>query len=79
MVEKICPTISPIVFSELSTFVSYCQMIFKNTVESGIIVGKSRHVILAGSFNLLRLLPNNVIIAATNYYNIIMITIWASS
>ena len=29
------------VLSELSTFVTYCQMIFKNTVESGIIMGRS--------------------------------------
>ena len=38
------------VLSELSTFVAYCQMIFKNTVESGIIIGKIKHVILVRSF-----------------------------
>ena len=41
-------------FSVLSTFAR-----FKNTVESGIIIGKSKHVLTAGSFNLLRLLPSN--------------------
>ena len=54
------------VFSELSKIVTYCQMIFKNTVESGIIIWKSKYVMLAGSFNLLRLLPSNVIIVRTD-------------
>ena len=36
--------------SELSTFVTYYQMIFKNTVESGIIIGTIKHAILVRSF-----------------------------
>ena len=37
------------VLSELSTFVTYCQMIFKNIMESGIIIRKIKHVILVRS------------------------------
>ena len=52
--------------SELSTFVTYCQTIFKTNVISGIIIGKNKHIMLAGSFNLLRLLPSNVVIVRTD-------------
>ena len=38
----------------LSTFA-----LFKNTVESGIIIRKSKHVLTAESSNLPRLLPSN--------------------
>ena len=38
----------------LSTFA-----LLKNTVESGIIIGKSKHVLTAGSFNFPRLLSSN--------------------
>ena len=51
--QSIITIISLMVLSELSTFVTYCQTIFKNTVESGIIIGKNNYVMLAGSFNLL--------------------------
>ena len=62
-VERIRSTISLMVFSELSKIVKW---FWKKTVESGIIIWKSKYVMLAGSFNLLRLLPSNVIIVRTD-------------
>ena len=64
--QSIITIISVMVLYELSTFVTYCQTIFKNTVESGIIIGKNKHFMLAGSFNLLMLLPSNVVIVRTH-------------
>ena len=64
--QSIITIISVMVLYELSTFVTYCQTIFKNTVESGIIIGKNKHFMLAGLFNLLMLLPSNVVIVRTH-------------